>query len=129
MKNVMTRAWEIAKEGAAKFGGKAKEYFAVALKMAWAETKKPTVVTIELVSGSRKHRSWIAEIVGTHEKFKFDRQFVNNFRGIDLETDKVYTLEEGKIYDVNNVNSRYYATVRNGQLLELAEYEVSELIA
>ena len=40
MKNVMTRAWEIAKEGVAKFGGKVKEYFAQALVMAWAEIKK-----------------------------------------------------------------------------------------
>ncbi|WP_019156821.1 hypothetical protein [Robertmurraya massiliosenegalensis] len=40
MKNVMTRAWEIAKEGVKKFGGKVKEYFAQALVMAWAEMKK-----------------------------------------------------------------------------------------
>lgn len=40
MKNVMTRAWKIAREGAAKFGGKVKEYFAEALRMAWAEIKK-----------------------------------------------------------------------------------------
>src|SRR4051794_19424528 len=39
MKNVMTRAWEIAKEGVAKFGGKAKEYFAQALVIAWEEVK------------------------------------------------------------------------------------------
>jgi hypothetical protein len=40
MKNVMVRAWEIAKKGAAKFGGKVKDYFAQALRMAWAEIKK-----------------------------------------------------------------------------------------
>lgn len=39
MKNVMVRAWEIAKEAAVKFGGKVKEYFAQALSMAWAEAK------------------------------------------------------------------------------------------
>ncbi len=36
---VMKRAWEIAREGAAQFGGKVKEYFSIALKMAWDETK------------------------------------------------------------------------------------------
>ncbi len=36
----MTRAWEIAREGVKKFGGKVKEYFAQALVMAWAEIKK-----------------------------------------------------------------------------------------
>jgi Streptococcus thermophilus bacteriophage Gp111 protein len=40
MKNVMKKAWEIAREGAKKFGGKVKEYFAEALRMAWAEIKK-----------------------------------------------------------------------------------------
>lgn len=47
MKQVMIRAWEIAKAGAKKFGGSVKSYFAVALKMAWAEAKE--VVTIESV--------------------------------------------------------------------------------
>jgi hypothetical protein len=36
----MTRAWEIAREGAKKFGGKVKEYFQQALVIAWAEIKK-----------------------------------------------------------------------------------------
>lgn len=40
MKKVMVRAWEIAKEAVTKFGGKVKEYFAQALRMAWAEIKK-----------------------------------------------------------------------------------------
>ncbi len=35
MTNVMTTAWEIAYEGVERFGGKVKEYFAEALKMAW----------------------------------------------------------------------------------------------
>lgn len=91
MKNVMTRAWEIAKEGAAKFGGKVKEYFATSLKMAWAEIKAPVAVTVELVSGSRKHRSWVAEIVGTHKKFKFERQFINKFQGVI----SIHTPNEG----------------------------------
>lgn len=47
MKQVMKRAWEIAKAGAKKFGGSVKSYFAVALKIAWAEVKE--VVTIESV--------------------------------------------------------------------------------
>ena len=37
--NVMRMAWEIARKGAARFGGKVKEYFAEALKMAWTIIK------------------------------------------------------------------------------------------
>ena len=40
MKNVMTRAWEIAKEAVVKFGGKVREYFALSLRQAWSEVKK-----------------------------------------------------------------------------------------
>ncbi|PDY91481.1 hypothetical protein [Bacillus toyonensis] len=37
--NAMKKAWEIAREGQRKFGGKVKEYFAQALKMAWTIVK------------------------------------------------------------------------------------------
>lgn len=40
MRNVMKKAWKIAREGQRKFGGKVKEYFAEALRMAWAVVKK-----------------------------------------------------------------------------------------
>lgn len=38
-KEVMKNAWEIAKNAAKKFGGKAIEYIAGAMKMAWAAIK------------------------------------------------------------------------------------------
>ena len=38
-KEVMAKAWEIAKEAVKKFGGKAIEYIAEAMKMAWADAK------------------------------------------------------------------------------------------
>lgn len=44
MKRIMTRAWEIAKEGQRNFGGKVSEYFAIALKMAWEEAKNGITV-------------------------------------------------------------------------------------
>lgn len=39
MKNVMTRAWEIAREAVKNFGGKVKEFFAQSLALAWGEVK------------------------------------------------------------------------------------------
>ena len=44
MKNVMIKAWEIAKAAVIKFGGNAKEYIAEAMKMAWAEFKTPVKI-------------------------------------------------------------------------------------
>lgn len=37
MKQIMKRAWEIAKDGVKKFGGKVREYFAESLKLAWVQ--------------------------------------------------------------------------------------------
>ena len=45
MKNVMSRAWEIAREAVKAFGGSVKSFFAEALRMAWAEVKS-SVATI-----------------------------------------------------------------------------------
>jgi hypothetical protein len=39
MKNVMARAWEIAKVAVVKFGGKVRQYFVEALRQAWKEAK------------------------------------------------------------------------------------------
>jgi hypothetical protein len=36
---IMDRAWDLAYEGQSKFGGKVSEYFAMSLKLAWAEAK------------------------------------------------------------------------------------------
>lgn len=38
-KEIMVSAWQIAREGQKAFGGKVSEYFAQALKMAWAQAK------------------------------------------------------------------------------------------
>ncbi|MGG1639842.1 hypothetical protein ACIFQM_00825 [Paenibacillus sp. NRS-1782] len=53
MKNVMVRAWEIAKAAVVKFGGKEKEYFPQALALAWKENKKG-------VTGVKVH-TWTTE--------------------------------------------------------------------
>lgn len=39
MKQVMVKAWELAKNGVKKFGGNVKQYFASALAIAWKELK------------------------------------------------------------------------------------------
>lgn len=38
-KEIMVNAWKIAREGQKEFGGKVSEYFAEALRMAWAQAK------------------------------------------------------------------------------------------
>lgn len=60
MKNVMTRAWEIARKAVVKFGGKVKEFFAQSLKFAWSEIKGG-VKMVEL-KGSEKQIKWATAI-------------------------------------------------------------------
>lgn len=60
MRNVMRKAWEIAREGQKKFGSKVKEYFAQALKMAWIIVKKG--MELAKLKGSEKQVKWANNI-------------------------------------------------------------------
>jgi hypothetical protein len=126
MKNVMVRAWEIAKDGQSKFGGSVKEYFAMALKMAWAEVKAPKVATLTTTSGSRKHKSWVAKITGTHPRFRFNREFVRESEYNMM--DKSFNLTDG-IYEVCNAGDRRFIQVANGQIIEIDASEVTAAVA
>lgn len=123
MRNVMTRAWEIARKGQENFGGGIKQYFAEALRMAWAETK---TATIEISGGSRNHKSWVAEITGTHPKWKFDRKFI-----VEIEDDyrnNTYVLNNG-IYNICDAGEQSFVEIINGEVTEIEMEEVKGLVA
>jgi len=122
MKNVMTRAWEIAKAAEVKFGGKASEYIAGSLKMAWAETRKVEPVEV-IIGGNRRAKSWIAEITGTHPKFGLDRKFVS-------EHDRdgawlTFRLQDG-VYEICDKGKRVFVKVENGEECRMEYNEVRE---
>lgn len=124
MKNIMTKAWEIAKKGQENFGGKVKEYFATALKMAWTLAKKvDNTVELELREGSRQHKTWVAEIVGLCEVYGFTRKFVDLIKKGDLRANFV-ELQEGMVYEVCDGGDRYYVKNIDGVLDYLNRSEV-----
>lgn len=125
----MTIAWEIARKGAAKFGGKVKSYFATALKMAWVQVKAPAAVVMELREGSRNHKTWVAEIVAVGGKFGFERKFIDTPYHPEFGAIKLAELEEGKFYDVCNGGDRDFVTVANGQVVYVNKQEVAEALA
>lgn len=127
MKNVMTRAWEIAKVGVKRFGGSVKEYFAQALVIAWAETKIPATVEWELPADSRKSRTWMARITGTHPVYKLDRKFINP-DGEDKYGDKLFDLKPG-YYEANNGKRRYFIQVANGESVIVEQHVVMAAMA
>ena len=127
-KQSMKRAWEIAREGVEKFGGKVSEYIAEALHIAWGETKTRKKVTINVRHQPSGGREWVAEIVGRHPKWKFDRNFLNatarNWSSSGKTGQTSFVLEEGKVYEVNEPwEGRYFITVQNGEIVDIdADY-------
>lgn len=123
MKNVMTKAWNIARKGVNKFGGKVSEYFAEALKMAWALTRKTRITTS---AGSRNHKSWVAQITGKHPKFKLNRSFVES---VDHNiSERYFDLVDG-IYEVCDAGSRNFIQIIKGNVEEVEYNEVMEMVA
>jgi len=119
MKKIMVRAWEIARQGQAKFGGKVKEYLAQALKMAWAETRK---LVINTTIGSRKHKSWVARITGKDARFGFARDFVEPLTKCTVDG-KDFELTNG-IYEVCDGGERKFIKVDDGQAINICKSEV-----
>ena len=73
-KQIMKRAWEIAREGQKKFGGKVREYIAIALKLAWKEVK--SAMEKAQLKGTPKQVAWaeaIRENVVTYIETCFEK--------------------------------------------------------
>lgn len=73
MKTIMTSAWEIAKNAAKKFGGKAIEYIGGALKMAWKMAKGLTNEQIKALV-SKGYNRWATD------DGKRDRLYLNIYK-------------------------------------------------
>ncbi|WP_338709231.1 hypothetical protein [Paenibacillus amylolyticus] len=120
--NVMKRAWDIANIGAAKFGGKVKEFFRQALIMAWAESRKPKLAELFIGNGSRKCKTWVARIAGSHERFGFNRVFLTE-DGSNW-ANKWFDLNNG-VYEVcAGVDNRYFIKVVDGTIHNIEKSEV-----
>lgn len=67
MRQVMIRAWEIAREGATRFGGKVKEYFQQALVIAWKEAKAPKWIECSFSTSAVEHYTNKATLINLPE--------------------------------------------------------------
>ncbi|BCJ86438.1 hypothetical protein [Effusibacillus dendaii] len=120
--NVMSKAWGIARAGQKKFGGNVKEYFAEALKMAWAESKAPQKALVELAVNNRKGKTWVAQILGKDPQYKYLRNFVSS--SYDEDGESGWRLTDG-IYEICEVGKRYFIRVANGDWKRIEEKEVA----
>ncbi|WP_078577313.1 hypothetical protein [Salipaludibacillus agaradhaerens] len=131
MKRIMNIAWRLANKGAKKFGGSSKDYMSESLKIAWyiagknvkRKSKKVKIITS---SGSRKHKSWVAKINGTHPTYNFSRQFVEAYD--ENWTEKHFELVAG-IYDVCDGGERYFIRVSGGKVSKISIDAVKGAVA
>lgn len=130
MKKVMVRAWEIAREAAAKFGGRAIEYIAGALKMAWAEIKKPKFITVRVIYGWKS--CYVAKIVGTHPRYKLDRQFLREDEKERSYSGKtgynIYHIQDNGVYEKSSSGKKEYFVIENGVKKEIEYSDVLKLV-
>ena len=86
------------------------------------------MTTIKLSFGSKKYKSWVAEITGQDAKYGFARKFLNID---DRETAEV-TLANG-VYQINGQGAsdfydKAYIIVKDGEVTEIEESEVMAAI-
>ena len=108
-KEIMKNAWEIAKEAVEKFGGKAIEYIAEAMKMAWAAIKDndTSLAKFQAVEAKmRKSGKWsMVEVLDSAKVVKFNEVMhkVGAYYGIEVIADGdsigTYYIAE-KVWDV-----------------------------
>ena len=126
MKNVMTIAWEIAKKGATKFGGKVKEYFAQALKMAWGIVKNEAGAfntdAVRLAGKNANGYAVIAipeeyqvkRVVSGYDKFIPKGKLVRSPEGVGY---MVYTVYFDQKFEIETEEATYlYKALENGKL-------------
>lgn len=151
MKEVMVKAWEIAKGAVIKFGGKVREYFAQALAMAWAEYKAPKVSGLSLCRNVREteeasivteaHSGWskgylaLVTLAAPGARFDLDRKFIRasinevNRSGNGYLTYSLKNAADG-IYEADSVarsytSMRVYFRVQGGSVVEVFDDKAS----
>lgn len=83
-------------------------------------------IYIEISEGSRNHKSYIAEIVGEHERWGMDRKFVS--KDSDRYRIKYAFLKEGKVYEIQDAGERRYVVIEGGQSVEIEKEDVLKVV-
>lgn len=115
----MKRAWEIVKKAVAEYGGKAMDWMAEALRMAWAELRAPKAAIdrveefeelgfkrwqkagFDRMYISARELGLVCEYYNTGNIYKawFNGELISNCRARKLKAAKTYIdLKTGKVY-------------------------------
>ena len=103
-KEIMSNAWEIAREGQKAFGGKVTDYFAQALKMAWSQAKNCIDIdALEKKGFSRWTKGDMDRLYFSLEKsgaLGLDYYKSGNLRSADLEGERISNAEACRLLAV-----------------------------
>lgn len=115
-KEIMSKAWEIAREGQKAFGGKVSEYFAEALKMAWAQAKDNIdIESLEKKGFNRWTKGNMDRLYFSLEKsgaLELDYYKNGNLRAADLEGERISNAEACRLLAV-----KCFIDLKNGNQL------------
>lgn len=118
MKQVMTRAWDLARNASKKFGGKAKDFLSQSLVIAWREFKKGIFITAKGSNRAREIKDQLNITMVLAEKLEAVEKAVQEYyreddkltfrvwRGIRVYFDcpfrSSYQNKKGNYYDIES---------------------------
>lgn len=115
-KEIMSKAWKIAREGQKAFGGKVREYFAQALKMAWAQAKNTIdIESLEKKGFNRWTKGDMDRLYFSLEKsgaLELDYYKSGNLRSADLNGKRISNAEACRLLAV-----KCFIDLKNGDQL------------
>ena len=115
-KELMENAWKIAREGQKAFGGKVSEYFAEALKMAWAQAKSTIdIEALEKKGFNRWTKGDMDRLYFNIEKsgdLGLDYYKSGNLRSADLDGERISNAEACRLLAV-----KCFIDLKNGNKL------------
>lgn len=125
---VFRHAWELARQGADRFGGSARQYFRESLLLAYGNMKRNVTAKdlVKIMQGRRLSMSQIREEVNA--KFKkqtaknIARRIWNMFRSpyVEIEKNKV-SGSRNYVYHLKKVNKRFYSASAITRALKMPE--------
>lgn len=116
MKEVMCKAWEIAKKAAKKFGGKAIEYIGGALKMAWEAAKGLTEKQINSLV-SKGYNRWTTDDGERDRLYLNIYKHANMFRYGKWDGEEIFPAEQRAIKAI-----KVWIDVKTGEISHQATY-------
>ena len=117
MKALFSKAWQTARDAAAQFGGKARQYFGESLKMAWADTRKKDIMDRIDELAAMGFKRW--------QKSGMDRLYINADRlGLECDYYKSGNISYAEFDGEKISNSRASSMLNTKTYIDLVKRQI-----